>query len=56
MGNGSYRMNYNLYTDPGYSNIWGNATPRRLRRSAADRHRAGSVSATVYAKPGGQNT
>ena len=26
MGNGSYRMNYNLYTDPGYSNIWGNAT------------------------------
>ena len=26
MGNGSYRMNYNLYADPGYSNIWGDAT------------------------------
>ena len=57
MGNGSYRMNYNLYTDPGYSNIWGNATTSAPTSQLLTGIGAGSVSATVYAKlPGGQNT
>ena len=57
MGNGSYRMNYNLYTDPGYSNIWGDATTSAPTSQLLTGIGAGSVSATVYAKlPGGQNT
>ena len=55
MGNGSYRMNYNLYTDPGYSNIWGNATTSAPTSQLLTGIGAGSVSATVYAKlPGGR--
>ena len=57
MGNGSYRMNYNLYADPGYSNIWGDATTSAPTSQLLTGIGAGSVSATVYAKlPGGQNT
>ncbi|MBR8657402.1 spore coat U domain-containing protein [Achromobacter sp. Marseille-Q0513] len=57
MGNGSYRMNYNLYTDSGYSNVWGAATTTAPTSQLLTGIGAGSVSATVYAKlPGGQNT
>ena len=55
MGNGSYRMNYNLYTDPGYSNIWGNATtsaPTSQLLTGIGRGRCRRPSIL----PGGQNT
>ena len=56
MGNGAYRMNYNLYTDSGYSNVWGAATtsPPTSQVLLAG---AGSLSVPIYAKlPGGQTS
>ena len=57
MGNGAYRMNYNLYTDSGYSNVWGAATTSPPTSQVLAVAGAGSLSVPIYAKlPGGQTS
>ncbi|MBR8657634.1 spore coat U domain-containing protein [Achromobacter sp. Marseille-Q0513] len=55
MGNGAYRMNYNLYTDSGYSNVWGDATTSPPTSQVINVFGSGSISVPIFAKlPGGQ--
>ncbi|AUT45656.1 spore coat U domain-containing protein [Achromobacter sp. AONIH1] len=57
MGNGSYRMNYNLYTDPGYSSVWGAATTSPPTSQVLTDVIDASLSVPIYAKlPGGQTS
>ncbi len=57
MGNGAYRMNYNLYTDVGYTTVWGDATTSPPTSQLLNVLGNGSVSVPIHAKlPGGQTS
>lgn len=61
LGAGSYRMNYNLYTDSGHSQVWSNATTSAptsvLLAGPVLTTGPASTSFSYYAKlPGGQTT
>ncbi|CAB3646249.1 MAG: spore coat U domain-containing protein [Achromobacter sp.] len=61
LGSGAYRMNYNLYTDSGHSQVWGNATTSAptsvLLAGPVLSTGSASTSFAYYAKlPGSQTT
>ena len=57
MGNGVYRMNYNLYTDAGYTTVWGDATTSPPTSQVLNVLGNGSIMVPIYAKlPGGQTS
>ena len=57
MGNGVYRMNYNLYTDAGHTTVWGDATTSPPTSQVLNVLGNGSIMVPIYAKlPGGQTS